>query len=516
MFCRSRKTAADIWRDEGGNVLATVMIVALLIGALSSLALATGRQSDTSSASDRNHDQSLGVAEAGVHEAIVQLGHRTTSGNMSSFSIATANAPGPPSTPTGTTCPGSPLTASPYPQGAYYTCVTQSADGYVIDSEGKVGGTHFGRKRHIRVQLTRPGIFPNDQTYALFSDTSITLKNGDRITGNVWANDYVDFSNGSYIDGSLTSARSWVDMNKPGPNVTGVSRDVWTGGYCDSAAVSPPDNCKLGPNWAINLGPNTIGGSAKASSSAPCTTGTNSNYDIAGNGTVVKDVTTWGTFGGSVGGIYQGGACTTAPAPYFPTFKFNPTDYGCTLDPPYCPPTYHEFSSVSSFQSWLSTHEDALQGTFWVQDPAPSELNRVDLSGVMLAGDTTIVTNAPVFSNDVKDDGVATSALFKVVSHYAPDPAKFPCSLYDHTDESECAIHFKNGLNPSCKTAVLLYADKGPVGIKNNATMCGLVIGAAIEEQNSWTLTYDDRLRNPPGFGPDTWEIGTWQELVPQ
>ena len=51
-------------RDESGNVLATVMIISLLIGSLSALALASGRQADTASTSDRNHDESLGAAGA--------------------------------------------------------------------------------------------------------------------------------------------------------------------------------------------------------------------------------------------------------------------------------------------------------------------------------------------------------------------------------------------------------------------------------------------------------------------
>src|SRR5438309_177323 len=66
----TRRTAAELRRSEGGNVLVTTVLVSMVIGALASLALATGRQSDWSSARDRNSDTALGVAEAAVNKVV--------------------------------------------------------------------------------------------------------------------------------------------------------------------------------------------------------------------------------------------------------------------------------------------------------------------------------------------------------------------------------------------------------------------------------------------------------------
>lgn len=503
-------------------MLASVILVSLLIGSLSALALTTGRQAQDTSTSDRNHDQSLAAAEAGVHEAIEQLGTRITAGNPTPFSIATANPPGPPSVPNGT-CPPSPLSPASYPNGTYYVCVTQNTQGYVIDSEGFVGAgtpstSHFGRRRHIRVQLRRPNIFPNGGKYALFSDTVINLKNNDEIDGNIWANQNITFTNGSVVNGSVTSAQGWVDMSMSGAAVKCTTLSGYT---CPAGSGNVITGGSNG-TWALNLGGNSIVGTLQNSSSAPCTSGSNPAYSTTGGGTVGGNVTTWGTFQGTSPSKTEG-LCTAAPPAQtgatFPVFNFNPVNYGCNPYPSGCPSTYHEFASVADFQSWLNTgaNKTSLVGTFWVQDHSPSESNRIELGGANMIGNVTIVTNAPINADTMTDNGV-TSAVFTAVSHYAPStaPGTYPCSLTNHADQSECAIHFKNGFQPSCKTAVLLYADKGEVAIKNNSTMCGSVIGSLIDEQNNWTMKYDDRGGSQPGFGPDTWEIGSWQELASQ
>jgi len=352
--------------------------------------------------------------------------------------------------------------------------------------------------------MVRPNIFPDNGRYAIFSNSDIFLNNGSVIRGDIWANRNITFDNNSEVDGDLTAAQGWLDMNKSGASVTG---DVWTG--ASNAA-----------GWAINLGNNTIGGSVKASASVPCSSGMNPAYGIVGGGSIAKNLTTWGTFpNGTVGGTSDTGHCTTAPAPQtleqFPQFRFDPRNYGCDPYPSNCPSTYHEFSSVASFKSYVVSQGNILNGTYWVQDPAPSETNRIEFDTtdhVRIAGDTTIVTNTPVLSKSV-DDGGVTNAKFIVVSHYSPDPAGTPCSLSAQADGTECAIHFWNTFQPGCHTKVLLYSDKGPVAIKNQADMCGSVIGDLIQEQNGWHLTYDESLHSVPGFGPDTWEIGKWQEL---
>jgi hypothetical protein len=488
-------------------VLATVMLVSMLVGSLSALALATGRQADTSSTSDRNHDQSLAAAEAGVHEAIVQFGQRAAAGNTQPFSIATSTPPPVPSIPSGTTttCPTSspnPLASAAYPLGVYYVCFTKDATTgyYWIDSEGSVGGQHFGRKRHVRVQLVPPNIFPNNGKYALFSYTDIALKDNDTVDGSVWANQSFTFANNSTVNGNVTAATSWIDISANGAKLNG---DALSGGYNSGG-------------WAINIGSNPLTGSVRAASSVPsCQGETASNYNIAGSGAISGAVTTFGSMpSGTHGTPYAPNTCTPAPAAEpMPAFTFNKANYGCTLSGPTwtCPSTYHEFSSVSAFQTWLSGNSGTVQGTFWVNDPAPSESNRIDLSGAQVVGTTTIVTNAPVFTNGIGDSGGAASQTFTVVSHYTP-PVNSSCD-YNH-DSSECAIHIKNNFDTSCKTAVLIYADNGPVAIKNNQLMCGSVVGNGMIIKNNQNLNFDGRVQRMFGFGPDAFEVGSWQEYT--
>jgi Tfp pilus assembly protein PilX len=79
-----RARAARV-RDDAGNTMIIVIIVSMLVGSLASLALGTGRQAEWSSASDRNHEGSLGLAEAGVQEQIKRIQQQTGAGSVPTF-----------------------------------------------------------------------------------------------------------------------------------------------------------------------------------------------------------------------------------------------------------------------------------------------------------------------------------------------------------------------------------------------------------------------------------------------
>ncbi len=466
--------------------MVTVVIVAMLIGSLTSLAMTTGQQANTSSTKDRNHEQALDVSEAGVHQAVAKIDELTsTQGFVDSFSF------------TGSTS-----------EGDYDVAVTRRGDdGFIIESTGDVGGSHLTRKRKLKVTFAPPELFPGE-LLALFSSTSIELKNNDILAGDIWANDSVLIRQGVNHNGSVTAAQSWFQIEANGR----VGGNVTSGGYHADGT------------WAINMGQHSeIGGFAKASVTAPadpetCDGETHGNYDVVmdNDSSIGGDLTTLGERlgGGFVGGDIAIHTCTAAPAA-------RPMPDHAAVTGNYDQGTLHPtFNSVAEFQTWLNTNS-GMHGTFVINDPAPSQSNRIDLSGEDLvcntvAGEvncnTTIITNAPVFTNGIEDDLVTEEGRFVVISHYKP-PTSTGCDV--NHDGSECAIHAKNNFDPDCRTAVLLYADKGPVAVKNNNEMCGSVISEGILIKNNQELNVDPRVQRVVGFGPTTWEIARWEEIPP-
>ncbi len=459
MHSRITRTPANL-RNEDGIALIPVILVAFLMMALLVMVLDTSRQADVSSTRDRNYDLALSVAEAGVHEAIARI---EGSGGTYNDSF------------TGTT-----------PQGTYEVAVAREpGKRFVIEATGSVAGTQTARSRAVKVTLEPPKSFE----YALFSNTSIELKNLDEVYGDVWANDSVLVDQNNIVHGSVTAARSYIDMRQ-GSFVKG---EVWAGGFNPSGG------------WAIKLRNNAeVEGSVKASASSPSTTCPDANYDIEmGSGVLITaDATTCGSIsGGSVGGSQHVGTYTEAAVPRsVPAFSFNPNNY----------PSHLAFESVDDFMDHLAGTATSLAGTFYIDEPSPSQSNQIDLTGVTITGDVTIVTDAPVFTNGITDDG-SSEQVFVLVSHYTP-PTGTSCSV-DH-DTSECAIHIKNNFDASCKTAVLVYADNGPVAVKNNAEQCGSVVSESILVKNNQELTYDDRISRIVGFGGHTFEIVRWEEEV--
>ena len=245
--------ARRLRHDEAGNVLVTVILVSLLVGALASLALNTGEHADRASASDRNHEIALGVAEAGVHDAVVQLETRLRTQYVSSFQFNGAS-----------------------PEGAYDVQVTRNGDDYIVESRGTVNSAGMTeRNRKIRRTLRPPELFPN-AGYALFSSTNLYLKNNDEIyAGDIWANDSLWVEANATIEGSITSAQSWVRLES---NVIVDDGYVWAGGrYCTVEMTTAPF-CNDG--YAIQTTSGHIDQWVKASVSAPTCGDETEHYNI--------------------------------------------------------------------------------------------------------------------------------------------------------------------------------------------------------------------------------------------
>jgi Tfp pilus assembly protein PilX len=511
MFCSfRRRSARSRLRAEDGNALIAVILISMLVGALTSLTLASAQRADTSSASDRNHEIALGVAEAGIHDTVSRIQSDAADGTLPDW--LTFDPP-PVTTPQGTYDVSVERCFSPYSTTCQSLGVT---DGWVIESAGSTGGTQLGRGRRVRVGLLPPKIFPHeDSKYTTFSYTDIAVKNGDRIRGDVFANHGIALEQSAIIEGSVTSATSWICMQSH----VEVHGNAWAGGF-HSGSDKP---CKTAGLWAMDLESDVvIDGWAKASVTSPTDPSTcagaptSPNYDING-GTIKGDATALGIVTSSVppGRAHPNTCTAAAPKKEIPPFEFNPDNYV-----PAPLPTFH---SVTEFDAWVDDPANAggKHGTFVIEEPNPSQVegHRVDLSGWDISGDVTIVTNAPIITSGITDTLVpdGTKAKLVLVSHYQPKNPPFPyaCNLDSHADESDCAIHAKNQLQPSCKTAVLLYADLGPVAVKNNGAMCGSIISSGILVQNGLQLIYDATIERTVGFGQTTYELGQWEECTP-
>jgi hypothetical protein len=513
-------------RDDTGNILVAVVLVSVIIGALAALGLRTGTQADFASSSDRNSEIALGVAEAGLHSAIDQINQAAK---------AFGNGTGGP-VPTTSTFSGS--TSEGAYEGEWVRCdpnIVQSTaiealcdqtgtwDGFVLEASASRGDRVLKRGRHVRVSLQPPERIPGHK-FALFANTTITLKNRDHVEGDVWANENVITQQDLNMDGSMTAAKGFIDI----ADHVNIGGNITSGGFCEAQP-----NCSSIP-FAIRLqGAHTIiDGNAKASATDPATCGQTTKYKITGAGRVLGTVTTPGVASIVHDPTKYTQACTPAPTPIkMPVFHFNEINYWNEV----CAPSntcVRKFDGVESFEAYLdSGARDALQGTFLVWDttaPLPSESNKIDLTNVSLAGNTTLVTNAPITTDRMDDDAVpdTADALLVLATDYQPAATE---SCHVETEAGDCAIYIKNGFEyegDRCKTAVLTHAgpidrngvvdthlSHGQVGIKNDSTYCGAVQAEGIQVHNLQTLQDDPRVDRVLGFGPVTYEIGRWEEL---
>jgi hypothetical protein len=490
-------------RRDDGNVLISVILVSMLVTALASATLTTGEQADRSSTRDRNSTIALGVAEAGVHEVINRIETLQRTGYVASipaFTGATEN-------------------------GSYTASATRSGSNFIVTSQGAVGGGgQFERKRRVQVTLAPPELFPN-AGYALFSATSLYIKNnGEVFDGDIWSNDSLWVENGAIIQGNITSAQSWVKL-ETGVRVTG---SVWAGGrFCEAFSGS---TCTAGfaidQSGPANAGGALIGGFAKASVSAPdCASVDAANYDIRSSGVINGAKTAPPGATGPSGTQF---ACTFAPPrKETPSFVFNANHYD--------PTTLRTFASAADFNTAFTApggadgvDRDALRGTYVIKDCAN---NTVNLMGGKIDGDVTIITNpgtcengvvtgAKVRVEDITETASVTPssrAKFVVMSHHVAPPG----AICTDQNDTACAISAKNKFNQDCRVATMLYADNGPVSIKNDTDhedTCGTVIASGIHMKNNLQMRYDPIFDSmfgfcPPEACPSLIEITRWREL---
>ena len=475
--------------EEGFAMIATIIVITVA-AMLAAVILTEGSNADHNSGRDKNWTVALHVADAGVEKSIAYL-------QVCLQNNAPASCPGPPA---GTTN-----------EGSYATSVTYlGRNRFQIDSTGNVGTvSSLKRHRNLRVILAPPPSFK----YALFSNSDINTKNNDVINGDVWANGSVEVFQNDSVNGSVDAATGWVhvDMGScvsknvhSGGSVGGIGIQVDGGNPKQSSGSTPADGCESSSN---------IGGNATASSSTPaCLDDPGHNgYQVANNGSIAKNAVTWSkvAIGGTVGGGRFTKVCTLASAVKpMPTIQsFNPANYS---------PPGVLYTSVAAFQAYVNLNKAAFQGAFEVQGPGV-----IDLSGVQIAGDTTIVATdptgtgaQPTLSAAIDSNGLGAAnnndKILVLYSAYQP-PSNTACES-GGGNPGDCAIGMKNNFSITDNTATLLYAPNGPCLFKNNATFDGAVYCSNIIVKNNQTVTYDTRVEQIVGFGPVTLQIDNWQE----
>jgi hypothetical protein len=465
-------------REDGFAMIATVIVI-MVCGLLLTALITEGSNTDRHTGQDKNWTTALEVADAGVERAVALLGAQSTVGVVPS-----------------------PFTGG-IAGGTYSTSVTYlGRANYQIDSTGTVGQTQgFVRSRHIRVIMAPPESFK----YALFSSTDINTKNNNYITGDIWANGSVTVYLGDTVTGSINAATGWVQLQ----NNSTVTGSVTTGG-ANTAGTSVDV-----ANGAA------IGNNATAASTSPgCADDpAHLSYAIQTTGSINGTATTWGHVNGSghVGSVVTP-VCTAAPATQpMPNFTFALANYN---------PTPQTFTSVAAFQTYLSLNTNNLSGVFQV-----CGAGTIDLTGVQIAADTTIIAGAVLNNNLNQPDpncpagqiwanGLSAAnnndKILTLVSYYNPGTSSSCTDTGGNPDN--CAIGFKNNFQPSSTTATLLYAPVGPCAMKNNPgnntdTFDGAVYCNNIVMKNNQNVTYDPRVDRIIGFGPVTLVRKSWQEL---
>ncbi|MBA3303174.1 MAG: hypothetical protein H0U26_04800 [Acidimicrobiia bacterium] len=450
-------------RGEEGIALVVTMVVITIVMMLTIGMLATGVHLDQATARDRRYNLALQVAEAGVDQAAYQLKLAST-------------------------YPGTGVNAVDVPGGQYEVVTSSPARGYVVvTSTGHVpsrSATNAVRRR-VRVTFGPSKSFE----FALFSETSLELKNNGATTGDVWANESLVMDNNTTLKGSVTSARGTVSL---GSNAR-VEKNGSEGGAIYSGGFD------AGGSWGIELSNNAVAeGSANArAETCPGTAADNSRYNISNNGTIEGNATARGSINGTVNGIKTPFNCQPRePDRQLPTFTYDASLY----------PSPVEYTTVASFQAWVSANSSALTGTrrVWVDacasDPSGGS-SVLDLGGTTITGEFTLITNCRIdFNNNADYSG-------------SPDTQVSIISL--NTSSSPPSIDIKNNFDiPDPAPAVLLYTT-GLIQVKNDTESNGAVFSGAISIKNNLDVTYDPRVERTLGFGPVRYERISYEEISP-
>jgi hypothetical protein len=479
-----------IHRKDDGYALVVAVILLFVMMILLVIGLEAGSSALNQSQRGFEWSRTLTVAENGVNDAITQL-----SANRSSV----------------TSCPiggGSACTAD---GGEYQVQWTTATDGTLtIESVGYFPTEANAQlSRHVRVTMEPVPTFH----YALFAEDTITIKNNEKIVGDIYSTLGVTLGNGAVDCGSIVVANGDITIDNAATivqsdsslNCSGKSGLAWAGGSI------------------FNAGEVTGDAKASAPTGASCSAASTS-YEITG-GTVDGSATACGKITGSVGGTRLAGTNTTQPSVQTtPEYVFDPANYPgvhCYPSTGTCGPGNTSSTAVTTANTALATSITNLSGTYAIWQTSPTQSSssvvKLDANNILLSGDTTIVTNAPIDFGNTNTVGLAagvSKATFTVISLYEPtgtcNDNGGDCSIYGKN-----SIQFDRGVVSDPKDGVvgLLYTT-GKMGFKNKPTMEGALYAGAMDIKNGFGITYNSRIDRMLGFG-GALEETLWEELDP-
>jgi hypothetical protein len=494
--------------EEGYSLVISMLLLAIMM-VLLAVSLDAGTSSLHQSALSLEWSKALTVAEGGANDAVTLLGESRSA--TSSCKIGTAGV-----------CTG--------PDGQYQVSWTTSGSTIVVDSVGyyptKADPT-FARQ----VEITYEPV-PSFK-YAIFSQTALSVANSMTVMGDIYSAGDIAVGTGATVCGSILSSGGGVTMQNGASVVkaysslgcSGKSGNIWTGGTNGIAGGTT----------------GTVEGSVKASnpSTATCST-TGSDYQITGSFTVNGTATACGSIASGLSAVTKSsGTSTSQPTPVtFPAFTFDPNGYSSDSSDPLhlqCYPTTTPITNcgandatdaVSTFNTYVTAHKTSLTGTFAVWQRSPSSSTAINLDGITLAGDFTLITNAPVtFGNTstVTTTSSSVAANLFVVSTYQPTGS---CTAdLVNTGGADCSIYGKNSVefdsgvqsDPNDGVVGLLYTT-GKMAFVNSSNNIadvgdGALYAQSMDFKNGFNVIYNSRVERVLGFGA-SYEQVLWQELT--
>ncbi len=495
-------------REEGYSLVITMLLLSIMM-VLLAVSLNAGTASLRQSSLSLEWSKALTVAEARVNDAVTLLGQSRTATN--SCRIGTTNV-----------C----ATAD----GQYQVRWTTSGSTIVVDSIGYYP-TKATPAFTRQVEVTYEPV-PSFQ-YAIFSQTALSVANNMTVMGDIYSGSDVTVGTSATVCGSIISSAGGVTFQNGSSVVTsysalgcsGKAGNVWTGG---TGGI-------VGANGA------SIAGTATASnpSTATCSSvGTNYAISIGGGGsmTVGGAAKACGAINASVNAASKSaGTSSSQPVPVtFPSFTFDPNNYPSDVADPLhlqCYPTggtcgqNDSTTAVSDFNAYVSAHKTSLTGTFAVWQRSPTSSTYINLDGITLSGDFTLITNAPVnFGNTstVSTTSSSVSADAFIVSTYQPTGTCTAALV--NTDSADCSIYGKNAIefdsgvqsNPDDGVVGLLYTT-GKMAFVNSSNNIadvgdGAMYAQSMDFKNGFNVIYNSRVERVLGFGA-SYEQVLWQEL---
>jgi len=430
--------ARALVRDERGMSMVIAMMTTFAVFAMGGIWVGVATHQTDSSAQNRWREQAFAAAEAGINEA---MSHLTADPSYTGASTVTL----------------------PNGAGQYEMEVTELNPTDYNDTRRYITSKGYAPNKtsphHAQRQLEQQvDLIPTDSfRYALFSAPGgISASNNMTVTGDAYSNTDLTLTNNTKIFGNITSLGSVTTAN-----------DSTVGG--DIAALG---------NITIDNSGTTVTGNAAA----------------GGQGYPIKNVTMTGCVKGSVqaSGTISGSPPNGCPrnwaqnsppvapkAETLPTFVWDPANY----------PASTTWASPAAFKTYWTANKDSFSGVHRVLCASPCGTTLVLDAKWTMAGDVTIVSDAPVTIDRDIINGTAGTLTLAIISTSSANPAIY---LSNNVSTLSSSIH------------TLFYANNGSVQTKNLKNFTGSIYSKSIVLDNQFTLNWVPIAL--PGF---TWNLAS-------